>query len=121
MAPAPQGRPRLPRSFFAPPVTDLARRLLGQTLVRIVDGRRLSGRIVEVEAYLGAEDRAAHTFGGRRTARNEVMYRQARARACSGRRGRAGVLATWRDRPPRAEARAFSTSTSRTACTSAPT
>lgn len=51
-----------------------ARLLLGQRLVRMIDGERLSGRIVEVEAYLGAEDRAAHTFGGRRTARNEVMY-----------------------------------------------
>jgi DNA-3-methyladenine glycosylase len=53
----------------------LARRLLGQTLVRVVDGRRLSGRIVEVEAYLGARDRAAHTFGGRRSARNASMWR----------------------------------------------
>jgi DNA-3-methyladenine glycosylase len=60
--------------FDADPVTT-ARRLLGQQLVRVVDGRRLAGRIVEVEAYLGAEDRAAHTFGGRRTARNESMWR----------------------------------------------
>lgn len=56
------------------PVT-VARRLLGQRLVRIFDdGTRLAGTIVEVEAYLGAEDRAAHTFGGRRTPRNESMY-----------------------------------------------
>ena len=33
-----------------------------------------SGQIVEVEAYLGPADRAAHTFGGRRTPRNEVMW-----------------------------------------------
>lgn len=52
----------------------MARHLLGQRLVRVMDGQRLSGRIVEVEAYLGAKDRAAHTFGGRRTARNESMY-----------------------------------------------
>jgi len=52
----------------------VARRLLGQRLVRVVNGKRLAGLIVEVEAYLGAEDRAAHTFGGRRTARNESMY-----------------------------------------------
>lgn len=52
----------------------MARHLLGQRLVRVLDGRRLSGRIVEVEAYLGAKDRAAHTFGGRRTERNESMY-----------------------------------------------
>ena len=56
------------------PIT-VARRLLGQRLVRVLDdGMRLAGTIVEVEAYLGAEDRAAHTFGGRRTPRNESMY-----------------------------------------------
>ncbi len=52
----------------------VARRLLGQRLVRIVRGRRLAGTIVEVEAYLGARDRAAHTYNGRRTRRNESMY-----------------------------------------------
>ena len=55
----------------------LARRLLGQRLVRILEGERLAGTIVEVEAYLGAEDAAAHTFGGRRTQRNESMYLEA--------------------------------------------
>jgi DNA-3-methyladenine glycosylase len=55
------------------PVTT-SRRLLGQRLVRVIEGQRLSGIIVEVEAYLGADDPAAHTFGGRRTARNESMY-----------------------------------------------
>ncbi len=60
-------------SFASDPVT-VARRLLGQRLVRVMDGRRLSGTIVEVEAYLGAGDRAAHTFNGRRTPRNESMY-----------------------------------------------
>ncbi len=52
----------------------VARRLLGQRLVRIGGGKRMAGIIVEVEAYLGAEDRAAHTFGGRRTRRNESMF-----------------------------------------------
>ncbi len=59
--------------FDADPVT-VARRLLGQRLVRVLDGERLAGIIVETEAYLGQEDRAAHTFGGRRTQRNESMY-----------------------------------------------
>jgi DNA-3-methyladenine glycosylase len=52
----------------------VARRLLGQRLVRVWRGKRLAGIIVEVEAYLGAADRAAHTYGGRRTARNKSMY-----------------------------------------------
>jgi DNA-3-methyladenine glycosylase len=59
--------------FAIDPVV-LARRLLGQRLVRVVDGTRLAGIIVETEAYLGAEDLAAHTARGRRTARNESMY-----------------------------------------------
>jgi len=60
--------------FDADPVTT-ARRLLGQRLVHVVDGRRLAGVIVEVEAYLGPPDRAAHTYGGRRSARNASMWR----------------------------------------------
>ncbi|MHC4990227.1 MAG: DNA-3-methyladenine glycosylase [Planctomycetota bacterium] len=66
---------RVPRfvDFEVDPVT-LARRLLGQRLVRVDGGRRLAGTIVEVEAYLGPDDRAAHSFGNRRTARNETMY-----------------------------------------------
>lgn len=53
----------------------IARSLLGKLLVvPDEDGRRVSGMIVEAEAYLGIDDRAAHSYGGRRTARNEVMY-----------------------------------------------
>ena len=59
--------------FSGDPVT-VAHNLLGQRLVRVLDGRRLAGVIVEVEAYLGPRDRAAHTYKGRRTARNESMY-----------------------------------------------
>ena len=64
----------LAASFFARDTTDVARDVLDKVLIREVDGRRLTGRIVEVEAYLGPEDLAAHSRGGRRTARTEVMY-----------------------------------------------
>lgn len=53
----------------------IARDLLGKLIV-VPDeaGRRVSGMIVETEAYLGVNDRAAHSYGGRRTPRNEATY-----------------------------------------------
>jgi DNA-3-methyladenine glycosylase len=70
------GMEKLPREFYLSTNTArIARRLLGKLLVVPGEsGRRVSGMIVEVEAYLGVDDRAAHSHGGRRTARNEVMY-----------------------------------------------
>jgi len=67
---------RLLAAFYDQPCVELARNLLGKYVVRISseDGKRLSGRIVETEAYVGTEDRASHSYGGRRTARNEAMY-----------------------------------------------
>ena len=67
---------KLAREFYTSKNTaKIARDLLGKLLV-VPDGsgRRVSGMIVEVEAYLGVSDRAAHSYGGRRTPRNEVMY-----------------------------------------------
>jgi len=53
----------------------VAKDLLGKLLVvPAADGTRVSGMIVETEAYLGIEDKAAHSYGGRRTARNEITY-----------------------------------------------
>lgn len=65
---------RLTRKFYERDVVAVARALLGQRLVRIVDGERVSGIIVETEAYLGLPDKAAHTFKGRRTQRNASMF-----------------------------------------------
>jgi DNA-3-methyladenine glycosylase len=64
----------LPRSFYARPAEVVAKDALGKILAFERDGVTLAGRIVEAEAYLGIRDRAAHSFGGRRTARNEVMW-----------------------------------------------
>jgi DNA-3-methyladenine glycosylase len=64
---------RLSRDFFARDTLTIARELLGQRLVRVLDGKRLSGRIVEVEAYVGEGDQACHARGGR-TKRNAPMY-----------------------------------------------
>ena len=67
---------KLDRKFYLRNDTlSIARDLLGKLLV-VPDenGKRVSGMIVETEAYLGVTDRAAHSYGGRRTPRNEVMY-----------------------------------------------
>jgi len=69
--------PRLARTLCEVDASKLARRLIGCRLVRVREGRRLSGMIVETEAYLGVEDAAAHSFGGRRTARTEAMFARA--------------------------------------------
>lgn len=60
--------------FYQRNTETVARELLGCRLVRIYRGQRLSGRIIETEAYLGARDRAAHSYGRRRTDRVRSMY-----------------------------------------------
>lgn len=62
------------RAFFLRPTESVARNLLGCWLVRRWGGGLYGARIVEVEAYLGFDDPAAHSFGGRRTPRVEPMY-----------------------------------------------
>jgi DNA-3-methyladenine glycosylase len=65
---------RLGREFYARDTLTVARELLGQRLVRVMeDGQRLAGIIVETEAYIGEEDQACHASHGR-TPRNAVMY-----------------------------------------------
>ena len=63
----------LDRVFFAGHPQHVARKLLGKILVRENPGMRLTARIVEVEAYLGEEDPAAHAASGR-TLRNSVLF-----------------------------------------------
>jgi DNA-3-methyladenine glycosylase len=66
---------KLPRDFYTRAnVLTVARELLGKLLVVPTNGKRVSGKIVEVEAYRGPQDRAAHSYGGRRTKRTEPMY-----------------------------------------------
>ena len=64
----------LNESFFEQPTLELARSLLGMLLVNETEGGAVSGWIVETEAYLGPNDRAAHSFNNRRTRRTEVMF-----------------------------------------------
>ncbi|MGD2144266.1 MAG: DNA-3-methyladenine glycosylase [Anaerolineae bacterium] len=64
---------RLRRAFFDRDTLRVARDLLGRHLVRTLDGVRLSGKIVEVEAYVGEDDQACHARFGP-TERNASMY-----------------------------------------------
>ncbi len=66
---------KLSRSFYTREVLTVAEKLLGKILVKNENGIFLSGRIVEVEAYDGAVDEAAHTYIGK-TKRNEIMFKE---------------------------------------------
>lgn len=61
------------RAWFDRPAAELAPDLLGAMLIHDSPAGRVAGRIVEVEAYQGPEDRAAHSWRGR-TPRNSVMF-----------------------------------------------
>lgn len=66
---------KLPLAFYRrADVVAIAKELLGKVLVTNFDGVLTSGRIVESEAYVAHVDKASHSFGGRRTPKNEHMY-----------------------------------------------
>lgn len=66
---------KLPQSFYdREDVVQIARELIGKVVVSHINGVYTSGRIVETEAYVAITDRSSHSFGGRRTPRNEHMY-----------------------------------------------
>jgi DNA-3-methyladenine glycosylase len=64
---------KLDRSFYARPALDVASDLLGKVLVRRLNGQRLSGMIVETEAYVGPHDSACHASKGK-TTRTSIMF-----------------------------------------------
>ena len=67
-------KPRiLPRIYFNRPTLQVARSLIGKYVVREIDGRILAGKILEVEAYVGPQDKACHASKGR-TQRTEVLF-----------------------------------------------
>jgi DNA-3-methyladenine glycosylase len=65
---------KLPRDFYLQDTVTVARSLLGCILWRKIGRQLLAARLVEVEAYLGANDMASHARRGLRSPRNESMY-----------------------------------------------
>jgi DNA-3-methyladenine glycosylase len=65
---------KLPRSFYFADTVSIARALLGCVIWRRLGDEQFAARLVETEAYLGANDLASHARGGLRSARNESMY-----------------------------------------------
>jgi DNA-3-methyladenine glycosylase len=65
---------KLSREFYLRDTLTVARELLGKYLVHETPDFKNIGKIVETEAYIGPEDKGSHSYGGRKTVRNEVMY-----------------------------------------------
>lgn len=70
----------LTRSFYTKPTLEVAKKLLGKYIIRRIDGKPrrkasfLRGRITEVEAYIGPQDKASHAYGGKITPCNQAEY-----------------------------------------------
>lgn len=65
---------KLTRAFYDRETVTVARELLGNYLVRVLEGETLVCRITETEAYVGRCDKACHAYGYRRTARTETLF-----------------------------------------------
>ena len=65
---------RLSREFYIGDTVETAQKLLGKTLVRVLDGELLAGRITETEAYVGRCDKACHAYNYRRTERTAPLF-----------------------------------------------
>ncbi|MFX1324739.1 MAG: DNA-3-methyladenine glycosylase [Promethearchaeota archaeon] len=65
---------RLTRDFFNRKTENVAEDLLGKYLVREIGKSKIIGKITEVEAYLGPNDKASHSYNYKKTKRTKVMY-----------------------------------------------
>jgi len=65
---------KLNRNFFRKSALELAQDILGKYLVRATPRGKAVVKIVEAEAYMGVDDEASHSYQGRLTERNKVMY-----------------------------------------------
>lgn len=67
---------KLGRNFYARDTLTVARELLGNYIVRVLNGEKLICRITETEAYIGRCDKACHAYGYKRTNRTETLFAQ---------------------------------------------
>lgn len=66
---------KLDKNFYLRDTLTVAKELLGKKLVHKYRDKVLSGIIVETEAYCGPYDKAAHSYGSRKTERTKIMYK----------------------------------------------
>lgn len=64
---------KLNEKFYEQPTLNVARQLLGKYLIHKIGNKKLTGKIVETEAYIGPEDKASHASRGR-TPRTDLMF-----------------------------------------------
>ncbi|MFX1503664.1 MAG: DNA-3-methyladenine glycosylase, partial [Promethearchaeota archaeon] len=64
----------LNRDFFIKDTEVVAKELLGKYLIRKTRGGKMIGKIIEVEAYLGPNDKACHSYNNKKTSRTKTMY-----------------------------------------------
>ncbi len=67
-------RQRLCRNFYTQPTLKVAKKLLGKYIIRKIGRKKLIGKIIETEAYIGPQDRASHAYEGKVTPRNQAEY-----------------------------------------------
>ena len=65
---------KLTRGFYTKPTLEVAKKLLGKYIVRKIGKKKLSGKIIETEAYIGPQDKASHAYQGKVTTRNQAEY-----------------------------------------------
>jgi DNA-3-methyladenine glycosylase len=65
---------RLSREFFERDTQIVAKDLLGKYLVREVYNGAMIGKVIEVEAYLGSNDKACHCYNNKKTEKTKIMY-----------------------------------------------
>ena len=67
-------RKRLDRSFYTRSTLKVAKELLGKYIIRKIGRKKLKSKIIEVEAYIGPQDKASHAYKGKTTSRNRAEY-----------------------------------------------